>query len=494
MESTKLSNSFYPDIVNGFLNQSLATIPQNQRTDTMIINNRYYAISNDRSTLSWSYNTHSFIRTMIDQPIHDAFTKGIIIDSGQLDPNDIQKFYNAIEQHDIINKFKQACIWAELFGGAGLVINIGGDPKQILNIEDIDKNTSIDFYPADLWELSLINMHSYGDPKPYIDDDITIKFNREVAEQNIEQRPEHPSMRKIPYIFYGVPLHQSRVIPLRGDEVPSLNRPIYKGWGASRLEETVAPINAYLKARQAIFSYLDKSLIEIYKIKDFNMAGATIEGSIAMQQRLRLSNQLKNYENAIIIDTLDDFQQMTIDMNGINTMLEQVNKDLCMALRTPFNKLFGDSATGFSSGEDAMENYNSMIESKVRTRYNRQLLLVLKILSKKIFGYVVDDLQLSFHPLRVLNAEQEENIKDKKFTRIIELYDRGLIKSKEVIQQINLADIFDTEIEEKLKDDFPMPPPQQPTLNIRTQQDQLSSKDLGLSNSRNKKLWMPKKH
>jgi hypothetical protein len=116
----------------------------------------------------------------------------------------------------------------------------------------------------------------------------------------------------------------------------------------------------------------------------------------------------------------------------------------------PLSKIFGQSATGFNSGEDDLENYNAMIESEIRGKYDIIIIQMLKIICQKLFGFVPDDLQIQYHPLRVLSAEQEQVVHTAKVNNLLALYDRGLLDSKSFVDEINQQNLLSIDLDSNL--------------------------------------------
>ena len=127
-----------------------------------------------------------------------------------------------------------------------------------------------------------------------------------------------------------------------------------------------------------------------------------------------MATWMKNFLNAITLDAEDDYEQKTMTFTGLSDMLEQIRIGMAAAVRMPMAKIFGLSAKGFASGEDDIENYNAIVEVE-RERAEEVLELILPVVMMKEWGFVPDDWQVEWKPLRVLSAEQEENIKTSKF-------------------------------------------------------------------------------
>ena len=413
---------------------------QLSQTATLMKNNRNYFISNDRTTLTYAYTTHGIIQTLIDQPVEDAFRGGITIKSDELDSENIQDLQNYITENDILEEVKDLGKWNRLYGGGAMVINTVGNSDKPLNISSINENTPLSFYAADLWELNRVNAQIYAEPKPYV-------VNGSDGKTGLHDE----------FFFYGNKLDKSRTLILRGKRAPSFARPQLRGWGMSEVERIIRSLNQYLKNNDVIIELLDEAKIDVYGIKGFNESLATKGGTNKIQKRVEMANLVKNYQSAIVKDKDDDYDQKQINFSGLSEMLQQIRIGIANDLKMPLTKIFGQSASGFNSGEDDIENYNSMIESEIRGKFDNLVVQMLKIICQKLFGFVPDDLQFEYKPLRVLSALEEEQVKTSQMNNILALYDRKIIKSRDVIEDINQLNLMAIDLDSSGTPDFPIP-------------------------------------
>jgi phage-related protein (TIGR01555 family) len=409
---------------------------QLSQTDTLRRNNRYYYIFNDRLLLNTLYIEHGLIQTLIDQPVDDAFRGGLEIKSKQLDDEDIKELNQYLEVNEIYRKIMQAIKWGRLFGGSGLVIMTSQPSDKEFNINKLNKFSPLDFYPADLWELNL---------QYYLENP-----SQEITEEN-------------PYMFYGKPLNKSRVLKFKGKEAPSMIRRRFRGWGMSEIERFIRSFNQYLKNQDVIFELLDEAKVDVYKLENFN-SSLLSNADQAIQTRIELSNMLKNYLHSLVMDKNDEYDQKQVTFQGLGKMLQEIRMGIASDLKIPITKLFGVSSTGFNSGEDDIENYNAMIDSEIRSKVKGLIIQVLKICIKKIFDIVVDDLNIEWKPLRILNAEQEENVKNAKTNRLLSLMSTGLIDISTAKQIINKDNLVSIDI--KINDELFISTPQEEIPNI----------------------------
>lgn len=417
-ESGEISNSltsFYNNLT-GFGN-----IAQLSKTDTQYVNTRRYLISNDRTLLNYIYVEHGIVQTLIDQPVDDAFRGGFEIKTDQLDDTELTKLENYLERHQVVEKIKQAIKWKRLFGGGGFIIATDQKPDTPLEASQINEKSNLDLIPFDLWE-----MHG-----GYIDG----------GAGNTYVEPEY-------YNYYDERIHHSRVYRMNGKTPPSFIRRRLRGWGMSEIERLVRSLNQYMKNQDVVFELMDEAKIDVYKINKFNSALATKGGTDAITNRVQLANQIKNFQNAIVMDKEDEFDQKSMNFTGLGDMLKQIREGVAADLKMPVTKLFGISSAGFNSGEDDIENYNSMIEAEIRSQIKYVVIDVIGLYCQKLFGVIPDDLMIEFPELRMMSTEQVEIAKTNEYNRVISSYQSGLIDPAAAKQCINRGDLLPIKIEE----------------------------------------------
>ncbi len=400
---------------------------QLSQTDTLTINNRWYLISNFRQLLSQLYVEHGIVQTLVDQPVDDAFRSGFEIKSSQLDKDDKEKLMIYCERNHVIKAVMQADKWARLFGGGAVIIITDQDPMMPLDISKITEKTPIEYRSVDLWELYNSEQNVEGE--------ITINGALGMGDAEF-------------YDYYGHSIHHSRVFRIKGKEPPSFIRPRLRGWGMSELERLVRSLNQYMKNQDVIFDLLDEAKVDVYKMKGFNSALLTAPGTANVSKRIQSANMIKNYNHALTMDIEDDYIQKQVAFTGLAEVLIQIRQGIAADLKMPMTKLFGISAAGFSSGEDDIENYNSMIEGEIRSKIKFIVVDVLQIACQKLFGFVPDDMIIEFNPLRILNAKEEEEVKNHQFNRAMAAFESGLITAQEAKEGINKDSLLPIEVDE----------------------------------------------
>ena len=393
--SAQFSSEFYSPFAGGGGYQQLS------QPETFIGNMAASPFTLQMMALNFGYMTYGLAQTLIDQPVDDAFKGGLIIKIPELKAVDIARLHKRMKRARDIHAMKQAIKWARLFGGAGLIIATDQDSRSELDKDGLGRpGAPLSFLPCDRWELTVPRIATNGFAVPTF------------------------------YQYYGESLDWSRVIRVMGREAPSRVRSLLQGWGMSELERCIRQIQLYLKLETVIFELVDEAKIDVYRLEELNAMLDSADGTQAAILRIMIANLIKNYKNAVVLDKEDEYEQKTMQFGGLGDLLEQCRINLAGALRIPLNKLFGQSATGFASGEDAMENYNALVESDVREPAGPMIDEVISLRCIQEFGYV-PDFTAEFHPLRIVDPVSEESIKASKQKRVIELRQADQITGKE---------------------------------------------------------------
>jgi phage-related protein (TIGR01555 family) len=426
--------------------------------NTQAFSNNYSLITLNRIILTYMYTGNGIFQTAVQLPIQDAIGKGIELDSGELDAEDIDKVYEYWEENGLWDKVLDFWTWVRLFGGGALLINTNQDPEKELSIDNLS-NSPLEIYDLDRWQLDT-NVNVFNNWETFI---------------NYEPDGEG-------YIYlYGEKIHESRFIRGQGKRAPHYVRRQLRGWGMSEAERMLRDLNLYMKTQDVTFEILDESKVDVYKINNLANKLLTTGGTAAIQARIQTANEIKNYVNALVLDKNEEYEQKNMGFAGLAEIMNQNRIGVAAALRMPLTKLFGLSAAGFNTGESDLENYNQFVESEIRAKLNPVVRKLLRITMSHLFGYV-PSFTFAWPKLRELSAKEESEINRTKTDNILAYYDRGLMTSEEVMQESKRAGLIevDTKAEEGLIDDFPTPPAGvQPTAE-------------GLSNSKKRKSFFNK--
>jgi len=389
MKKSQLQNS-----LSG-LASSFATQDNITSLAPLFASNLYAPVTLNYTLLTYLYKSHGIIQTLVDEPVMDGFRDGLELTSDELDAADLGELEDFIEERGILETLKQALCWGRLYGGSGLIINVGQDASKPLNVEDIKKGM-LELYDADRWEFSGAARHAKS------------------------------------FLFYGQQLDATRVITFGGKRAPRMIRAQLSGWGMSELERAIEDFNMWLRGRNVLYEILDEAKVDVYGIDGYAATLALPDGESTIRKRVQATNQIKSFCNALILDKNDEYKVITTQFAGLAEVMRENRIGIASALRMPLTKLFGMSASGLNaSSEDDIENYNAMITSQVREPAKPIIRKVLRLCMLATFGKEYD-ISFKFRPLRMIGAVEEEGIKTSKQTRYQNLYRDQVISSKEL--------------------------------------------------------------
>lgn len=369
--------------------------------------------------LTYLYKTFGILGKVVDIPVDDAYKKGgFELEADSIDEKDLKQLENTLNKNQDIEKIKTARKWARLFGGGALIAVSGDDLSKPLNYSSLYKKP-LEFIPVDRWQLA------YSEPN------INIKGGTwQLTQYN-----------KIP-ISTQQKIHDSRVFVLNGKTAPYLIMQQVQGWGISVYEQIFQDMSQFFKSRNVLFELLDEAKTDILKLATMQTALMSTSGKQALQLMIDTIAANKNYKSQITLSKDDDYEQKQISFSGFEGILREIRIMIAGSANMPVNKLWGEGVTGFGSGEDSLENYNSQIENEVRTPDMPLIQWILKLRCYQLFGRDVEDLIITWKNLRVLSAIDEQNINDHKFANVMQLFDRQLISPQETMEYLKKQQIF----------------------------------------------------
>lgn len=399
---------------------------QVEDSTTIFENLRWYMVSNFRQLLSQAFVEIGLVQTICVVPVQDALRGGVLIKSQQLSEEEIKELIISVDRDDDLGTVGWAAVWERLFGGAGILVLVGDqDPEEPLDLAAITEDTQLEFRDVDMWELFWDKQNVEG-------------YDAEIQSESFEW-----------YNYYAEQVHKSRVMRLKGMKAPSFIRPRLRGWGVSVVEALVRSMNQYLKATDLGFEVLDEFKLDIYKIKNLVNTLVSPNGTNKVKERVQMANWQKSYQNAVVMDSEDDFDHKQLSFSGLAEAMEGIRRQVAADMRMPISKLFGTSENGGMNNTDQndMENYNSMVEGEVRNKIKFHIIKILELKCQKLFGYIPDDLEIEFKPLRELGAVDQETVKREKFARLFQAHQAGQLTTLEFRDACNKGNLFDVQLD-----------------------------------------------
>lgn len=375
-------------------------------------------LSTKPQILTNTYKNNSFAQLAVDLPVQDAFRDGgFTLDSQTLSADELLELNDFIEDKGDKDTLKNVARWGRLFGGGALILDYGEDKEadKKINIDNLYEK-DVEFLATDRWQCSPLGKSIFTADTFLLQD--LAKKQRSII------------------------IDKSRLKLFIPKVEPYYIRSQLQGWGASIFECIIPALSQYIKANNVILELLDEAKIDILKIFGLSDILMSAGGESAVKKRLKIFSEQKNFQSVGAMDAKDDYIQKQLNFGSLDQMVEKIMLLICSALRIPYSKVFGKGASGFSSGEDDLENYNGMVMSTIREPLIPIIKWMLDVRCIQLFGRKVDDLVINWKPLRVLPETEEQSIKTQKINSYIQLCQLGILTKKQVAEQLTTEKII----------------------------------------------------
>lgn len=403
-------------------------------------------ITRNHIELEWMYRGSWIIQVAVDYLADDTMARGIKLGS-ELDPEDGEKLLRAIRKSGNWDKLRLTHKWGRLYGGCMAIMMIDGqDMKTPLNIESIRPGQFKGLIVMDRWmvnasvgELVESPGDDFGQPKYY---DVQVAI------------PGLGNAR----------VHHSRCLRIDGIELPYWQKVSENYWSMSVVEplwdRLIAFDSTTLGAAQLVF----KAYLRTWKVKGLrDILGSNVIAEQALVRNAQYMRQFQSNESISLVDAEDEFDAQTYSFAGLPETLQQFAQQLSGALGIPLVRLFGQSPSGFSSGEADISNYDDNVEHHQEARVRKPLDKLLQVSARSIGIKLPDTFSWTFNPFRVLDENQKADVAEKITRTVGDARERGLVSdqaaAKELKQQSVTTGIFTNITDDFIEQLDDKPPP-----------------------------------
>ena len=230
------------------------------------------------------------------------------------------------------------------------------------------------------------------------------------------------------------------------------------GWGLSELEHIFQDLLAHETTKNAINSLLDKSLLEIVKVRGMRSLMSGLAGGNATEQ-VRLTgtlsglNTYRTVNSLVLLDTEDTYDRYEYGFSGLSEILEVQKDTIAGAAEMPKVLLYGDTKGGLSSDSPAeLTFYAQTILGKQEQMCRPVLDKLLPIIFATEGIEIPRNMDYEFISLIEPTQDQKSNHLSNVISAVTTMVDSGLMTRKtalEEIQQIQKKTDFGTNITDR---------------------------------------------
>lgn len=396
-----------------------------------------YLITHQWLLLTYAYNKNGFLQTAVNQMVEDAFrNNGLIIDTKTLDTEELELLRKTMITEGDIEAIKDCIRWGRLYGGGVLIANTDQNYELPMDLKQL-KGKRLKFMASNRWQCIPYGISPYTSKYFTLTDNLT--EDSEISRNS------------------GIKIDSSRIGIFTGVKSPYQTTALLNGWNMSIFEGILEPINNLLGAFGVTMELLSEAKIDIFKIADLASILMSPGGEAQVRKRIQVATENKNYKSSLAIDSNDEYEQKQISFSGIPDLLDRLMYIFAGYLRYPVSKLFGKGSSGFSSGDEDIENYNGNVDSDVRIPARQLIHWVVKLRCYQLFGRELPDFCADkWRPLKVMSEKDQAEINSRKLADYLQLSDRQIMTKQMVARKLTEDGyiLFSEEEIEEINNDF----------------------------------------
>lgn len=379
-------------------------------------------LTNNYQLLNSLYRNHWIVRNIVDT-IPEDMTRNWIKIRSQISPDDITKIDRLWRTRRLKQRILHGLKWGRLYGGSAGVMMIEGHEDVLDEPLDFDM-----IMPGSFKSLMVIDRWTGCYPSEELVDDLNStefglpKYYEVTFEDGTIQR-----------------VHHSRVIRFVGRELPYWEKMAEVYWGASEVEIVFDELKKRDNTSANILGLTFMANLRFMKVNGIDAVMSMMDQNAQndLYNVYESQNWLMNNMSLQILGENDEFSQFQYSFAGLNDIYQSFMMDLAGATKIPVTKLFGRSPAGMNAtGESDMQNYYETVMQAQEAILAPVLDKILPVMCMSEIGYIPDDLDYDFEPVKKPNDEEIAQLVDQKVNALNTLYNSGIVGRKTVLLEL----------------------------------------------------------
>jgi phage-related protein (TIGR01555 family) len=420
-------------------------------TDNQSSNSTYQFdfISRNRIKLEAMYRSSWVVGQAVDVVAEDMTRAGIEITGDEVDPDDKERMYKALQRLGIWDKLADTIKWGRLYGGAlGVLLIDGQNMATPLRPETVGKGQFKGIYVLDRWMCQPSLTEQVSDFGPHFGEPLNYTVMT-------SQTP-----------LDGKVIHYSRVVRIDGVDLPYQQRFSEQGWGQSVIERLYDRLVAFDSTTMGVAQLVYKAHLRTLKVKGLREILAS--GGPAERALLRNVDFIRRFqsnEGLTLIDAEDDFGTHQFTFSGLDNVLLQFGQQLSGALQIPLVRLFGQSPAGLNAtGESDLAMYHDNIKQQQERRLRSPFDVILDLTWRSELGSEPpEDLAHEFRSLEQMSDTEKATVASTVADAVTKAYDLQAIDRATAMKELrgssHATGIFSNITDEMIAEAENDPPP-----------------------------------
>jgi phage-related protein (TIGR01555 family) len=409
----------------------------------------YNPITRNRTLLEWIHRG-SWLGGVAVDLVADDMTRAGIEFLTETPPDQTEIMQHTATNLRVWDQINETIRWGRLYGGSLAVALIDGqDPRTPLDVNTVGPNQFKGLLVLDRWMVD-----------PSLEDLVTDYGPSLGLPRYYRVQANAPALR-------GMAIHYSRVmLRLEGIQLPYQQRLTENLWGISVLERLYDRMIAFDSASTGAAQLVYKSYLRTLKIE--GLRDIVSAGGSAMNGLMTYVDVMRRYqgiEGITLLDGDDEFDvQQHSAFSGLSDALTQFGQQLSGALQIPLVRLFGQSPSGFNSGDTDLRMYYDHINQQQNKTLLSGVTKVYRMIAQSKGIKLPPNYAIDFASLWQLEDKEKADIASSVGTTVGKALEDGLISQqtalKELRQSSRTTGIFTNITEEQIQaaDDEVQPP------------------------------------
>ena len=234
-------------------------------------------------------------------------------------------------------------------------------------------------------------------------------------------------------------VHYSRVIRFIGRDLPEVERIAEMYWGESEVEALYKDVMAHDNVSANMAALTFQANINTMEVKGLEQLFSI--GSSQAQRRfwnvMQAQSVLRSNFGTQLVEEGTKLTNTQYTFTGLQEVYESMCLNLCGASHYPMTKLFGRSPAGMNAtGESDLKNYYDYVDSQREAKLRPALEKLLPVLCMSAWGFVPDDLAVTFPPLWTPTAKEMAEIAKTKSEAVVAGFQAGLYDKPAAMKEL----------------------------------------------------------
>jgi phage-related protein (TIGR01555 family) len=208
-------------------------------------------------------------------------------------------------------------------------------------------------------------------------------------------------------------VHESRCIRFPSfesdDVISQRDRVKRRTWPESTIQILYDSLKRYGVSIQSFSSLLQSFVEEVFKVSNLN----DFHDLESLRNYVREQRLMRNSLNATVISADDDLSKLAMPVTGMNTLHDEIARDVSMSTGIPLSILFSNESGalgGTTISGDRLSWYD-IVRSAQQNQYSHFISEVLRFYSLEA-GFDCDDYRIEWNPLHELTEKEVAEVRE----------------------------------------------------------------------------------